>query len=151
MCWEAREEGGGEKGGCWSVKQFFIQVRSLFFFLFFLIFFFPLDSQTTSIYQRVKEIDYKRNIHSITRWGWSHHRLSKHARTARFSTAYSLDLTIKGPRKRCWSLPLPCNHTSLGAQHEKNLLRYGWRELAIATVLFPQVFLCWNPLLNVRG
>lgn len=55
---------------------------------------FPLDSQTTFIYQCRKEIDYKRNSQSVKRRSWSHYRISKHARTAWFSTAYSLDLTI---------------------------------------------------------
>lgn len=57
--------------------------RSLFSFFFT---FFPLDSQTATIYQRMKEIDYKRNIQSTRRWGWSHCRHSKHARTPWFST-----------------------------------------------------------------
>lgn len=143
MCWESREEGGGGKGGYWSVKQFFKQVRSLFSFFFF--FFFPLVSQT-SIYQHMKEIDYKRNTQSVRRWGWSNCRVSKHSRRAWFPTAYSPDLTIKDPGKRCWSLPFPCSHT-------RNLLGYGWKELkqllAKATVLFPQVWLCWNPSQNV--
>lgn len=53
-----------------------------------------------------------------------------------------------------WSLPLPCNSSSLRAQDERSLWEYRWRQLkqlvAKATVLFPQVWLCWNPSLTVN-
>lgn len=80
----------GTEGG-WRRERRLLDCEAIFQtceepFLFFYIFF-PIDFQTASIYQCMKEIDYKRKIQSTRRWGWSHCRHSKHARTPWFSTA----------------------------------------------------------------